>query len=375
MASESIISASQLNAAVSSVRADLAHARRDLHQEIGTLRKWTEKEIQRLEREMMEVGKIIVHAINQQTAAVNELTTAVNQQTVAVVSGVAETTAKVEGTRQQIEQDFGLTRNKLDTQTESVLQIEVGKKVGDAGALKSKLDAFFNDIKERFDKSIAGVAINRELYNLNFQKITDEYESKVRTIGSHIFQVKLEDIAPAVRAAHVPYEEAHSLPIEMDLARLSARAENLDQTLEMLRQTRLDEVLNSLGVFDATLQRFAAGIEMPGIEVSLCIEGIATVSPVSTRVLAGVRASNVGPNDEIVLTTAERGFEVYSSSTGCDRASAALVKYKARDLSGEEIIALSKAAATLHDRNFISKDAKLLFEEFLGTGNLKYVEA
>ena len=44
-----------------------------------------------------------------------------------------------------------------------------------------------------------------------------------------------------------------------------------------------------------------------------------------------------------------------------------------RDLSGPEIISLSKAAKALHERKLISTDASALFEDFLGSGNLKYL--
>jgi hypothetical protein len=203
-------------------------------------------------------------------------------------------------TKVQLEQDFSLTREKIEIQTESALQIEVGKKVAEAGSLRAKLDAFLKDIKDRFDRSIAGVVINRELYSLNFKKITDEYENKIRTIGEHIFQVKTEDIAPAVKAAQVLYEDAHSLPIEMDLKRLSARAECLDQTLEMLKTSRLDEVVSSLDTLDNMLKQYSA----PGVaaDASFCVEGVAVTSANSANLLVGLVASAVTAGEGIVLT-------------------------------------------------------------------------
>ncbi len=352
---------SAINSLRSELRSEIRQVRSELHGEINDLRRWTEREIQRLEEEMRQVGEMIVGAINRQTAA--------------VVTGVAATTAMIELTKRQIESDFNLTRDKIEIQTESTLQIEVGKKIGDASALKSKLDAFFNDVKARFDKSIAGVALNRELYNLNFQKITDEYQSKIGTIGKHIFQVKLEDIAPAVNAAHVPYEEAHSLPIEMDLKRLSARSANLDETLGLLKSSRLDEVVNSLSTLDETLSRFSVSGELPGDKVLLCVEGIVTSSAIASQALVGLLASQVSSDAGVTLSYADESLKLMSKARSQQFLQKALSARTFRDVTGEEIIALSKAASELQGKNLISANAMALFEDFLGSGNLKYLEA
>ncbi len=348
--SENGVSAAYVDSVVSSLRSEM-------HSEIASLRRSTEREIQRLEKEMREVGEMIVGAIDQQTAA--------------LVGGVAATTAMIERTRQQIESDFDKTRDKIEIQTESALQIEVGKKVADASALKAKLDAFLGDIKSRFDKSIAGVAINRELYNLNFRKITEEYESKIRKIGEHIFQVKLEDVAPAVRAAEITYEDAHSLPIEMDIKRLSARAENLDDTLELLKASRLDEVTDWLGTLNATLDRYSAGDQLPGKDVALCVEGIAVFSASAMRLLSGMRVAEVGPGVGIDLSSIDDSLQVFTSEKAREKCSIVLATASFQDVDGAQVMALSKAASALRERNLISGDAKAMFEDFLGSGNLK----
>lgn len=338
-----------------------------LEKDLINLRQWTQREIERVEREMLEASKLIVQAIHHQTDAVNH-------QTIAVVGGVAETTALVQVTKNQIEQDFELTRGKIEIQTESALQVEVGKKIADASALRSKVDAFIADVKERFDKAILGVALNRELYDLNFRKITDEYENKVRTIGAHIFQVKQEDIAPAMKAARVPYEQAHSLPIEMDLLRLSARAQSLDETLAILKSSRLDQVVQSGQALDATLDSYNTRTDMPGADIRLCVQGVATVSPSGVKVLSGHIASRAGPGCELALTQADESLREYVSTTGQAVAAAAISRNASRDPTGQEVMALSTAVAALHSRGLISHDAKALFEDFLGSGNLKCVE-
>lgn len=356
------VSAGYVDGAINSLRRELLGEISQVSRDVANLQRWTEREIERLEKEMREVGEMIVNAISGQT--------------VAVLGGVAATTAMIERTNQQIKQDFDLTRSKLDIQTESALQMEVGKKVADASAFKSKLDSFYGDIKVRFEKSIAGVAINRELYNLNFRKITDEYENKIRTIGEHIFKIKLEDIAPAMKAALVPYEAVHSLPVEMDLRRLSARSQNLDETLGMLKESRLDEVVSSLATLDRTLEAFSVGDDVPGSGVALCVEGLATSSSLSMQVVAGRQARPVAPGgDGVDLSPPADGLERYGSDHARALVASVLEKRRFRGLSSAEVMALSKASSSLFDRHLISADAKLLFEDFLGSDSLKFVEA
>ena len=359
------ISASELRSAINGLRSEMHgemnSLRREMEGEIRDLRRWTESEIRRLEDEMKEVGEMIVSAINKQT--------------IAVVGGVAATTVMLERTKKQLEDDFQLTRGRIEVQTESNLQIEVGKKVADATGLKGKLEAFFSDIRSRFDRSLMGVAINRELYNHNFQKITDDYDSKLRTIGEHIFRIKLEDIAPAVKAARVPYEDAHSLPIEMDLKRLSARSANLDETLQLLKTSRLDEVIHSLDSLDDTLKRYTAPASAKARpNRDLCVQGLAISSANTLTVLCGHAALRGSDQQAVSLQVSDDSLTPFHGEAAKRRIRSNLQNKRHRALSSDEVVRLSKAAAALLEKNLISKDAKALFEDFLGSNKLKTLE-
>jgi hypothetical protein len=343
----------RLDGQITSLRSEMNAQNKKLNQKI-------ESEIEKLEKQMKEIGEMVVRAINLQTTA--------------LVGGVAATTAMIESTKHQIETDFDKTREKIDVQTESVLQIEVGKKIADASALKAKLEAFLGDIKSRFDKSIAGVAINRELYNLNFHKITDEYESKIRKIGEHIFQVRFEDVAPAMKAAEILYEDAHSLPMEMDLSRLSARAKNLDEMLEILKANRLDDVMAWLETLGSKLDLYSSGDQLPGKNVELGVEAIAVLSPGSTSIIAGMQAQSVSPGSGIDLSPVNDSLQVFSTDRARELLSAVLEHARFRGLDGKEIVALSNASSALRERNMISAEAKGMFDDFLGSGNLKVLE-
>jgi hypothetical protein len=331
-----------------------------LDRELNQLRHHVDSEIERLEREMREIGEMIVHAIDRQTQA--------------VVGGVAATTLMIERTKSQIETDFHETRTKLELQTESTLQIEVGKKVSEASSLRSKLEAFAQDIRVRFDKSIENASINRELYNLNFRKIHEEYENKIHTIGEHIFQIKLEDIAPAEKAAIVPYEQAHSLPLEMDLQRLAARSQNLDETLDLLKSSRLDDVVSSLDSLQKLLSAHSIGEDVPGDNVSLCVEGLVTASNIQTRVVAGCIAQPVDQNSHIDLALVDKSLSVYNSEAVGERIGQTLHMHQASSVEGNEIVSLSKASDSLLGRGLISAEAHALFQDFLGSDKLKKVE-
>jgi hypothetical protein len=359
------ISYAELNSAISSLRSEMRgeinSVRNEMRGEIRDLRRWVESEIQRLEDEMREVGEMIVSAINKQT--------------VAVVGGVAATTAMLERTKQQMEEDFQATRGRIEVQTESTLQIEVGKKVADATGLKGKLEAFFQDIRTRYDRSLVGVGLNYELYNQNFQKITDDYQSKLRTIGEHIFRIKLEDIAPAVKAARVPYEDAHSLPIEMDLKRLSARSANLDETLKLLKTSRLDEVIHSLDALDHTLKAYTdAGLAQRRSNDTLCVQGLAISSGKDLTVLSGHAALRVQGDQPVSLQVADDSLAAFNGSAAKQRIAQQVPQHTHRALQADEVVRLGKAAASLADKHLISADALALFEDFLGSGKLSVLE-
>jgi hypothetical protein len=354
------ISSAQLQSAISNLESRLRGEIRDVDRKVEKLRSWVESEIDRLEREMREIGDKIVGAINQQTAA--------------IVGGVAANTVMLETLKGKVEDEFGRTIDKLDSQIESALQVEVVKKMADASSIRSKLSAFVSDIRTRFDKSIFNAAANRELYNLNFRKITDEYENKIYTIGQHIFEVRDQDIAPLLQSAKVPYELTHGLSIEMDIARLSARSQNLDETVGLLQQSRVDEVLSSLDDLENELAEFSLPCEPPAADIELCVEAIVTHSPTASSLHAGMKAQQVSEGRGIHLIH-EADLGVYSSAEGRQRVVAELEKADLRTANEDERAAIAAAAADLAERKLISAEARDQLVDFLGAGKLKVLGA
>lgn len=370
----------------SAVRGAINSLRSELKGEINAVRTELHKEIQRLEREMREVGEMIAREIQKQTSQlsgqienqtnkIEHQTDKIEHQTVAVVGGVAANTVMLERTKLQIEDDFTKTRTKLDLQTEASLQIEVGKKIADSVSTHGKLMAFAKDIKNRFERSIEGFYFNRQLYNVNFKKIFDEYTFKLRTIGEHIFFVRDNDISPAIKAAEAPLEEIHGLPMEVDLYRLKVRAENLDEVLQILKDSRFDRVLNSLDSLEGTLEG-QFGIESssestPNTTLSTVV--LATSSPIATDILVGRSAKLVSDGQSVNLDSANPELAVFESKKAQDYLFDAVANKQKRDPTPEEMGALLKAAASLAQKKLISEEGVALFEDFISSGNLKIV--
>jgi hypothetical protein len=360
-----------VNSAVNSLRSQLMGEINGVRNEINSVRNELYKEIQRLENEMREVGQMIATAIQNQTA---QLSGQIENQTIAVVGGVAATTVMLERTKLQIEEDFTKTRTKLDLQTESTLQIEVAKKMADSSATHGKLMAFAKDIKNQFERSIESFYLNRQLYNVNFKKIFDEYTNKLRTIGEHIFFIRDNDISPAIKAAEAPHQEIHGLPIEVDLFRLKVRAENLDEVLQILKDSRFDKVLNSLDSLEGVLEaQFGLGVGNPSSTETLRTVVLATTSPIATDLLVGREALPVSGGQSVNLNDANVELSVFESKKAQDYLFAAVANKEKRDPTPEEMGALLKAASNLARKKFISEEGVALFEDFIGSGNLKIV--
>jgi|SRR5579871_235576 len=345
------VSYGELSSAINNLRSELrAEFRAGLHE----LRAELHDEIRRLEEEMRQIGEMIVAAIQTQT--------------IEIAAGVAATTAMVESTRQQIETDFNKTR-------ESTLQIEVGKKVSEARNARDKMSAFIADIKARFDRALITSQQNRELYNVAFRNLTDEYTAKIHSIGAHIFQVRMDDIAPAMKAAAVPLEEAHSLPIEMDIERLRRRSDQLDTVLELLKSSRLDEVTSSLDTLEAQLDASAVQTPAERLDEDYCVEAIATHSVLATRVCGGVAARPVNGGLDVDLSAPDDGLAPFASDRAAAEVARRLEGEAKRSPGEDEVQRLVAAAQKLRERDLISEDAVGLVTDFLRSGSLRLVGA
>jgi hypothetical protein len=352
------VSAAYVNSVVSSLQ-------REMERELSRL----ERQIDRLEREMSELARAVVEAINDQT---HTLSRQMGEQTVAMLGGVAATTAMIKSTKDKLEAEFRETQRKLDLQTETELQMEVGKKVADAAASRAKLEAFREDINSRFNKSLELIYQNRVLYNTHFQKIFDEYHNKLKTIGEHIFKLRDADLAPAIQAALVSPQGIHGLPIEVDLYRLKVRAENLDESLSLLKASRLDEVLSSTQRLETLVkERFAVPPGEQTDDAAVC--GIGVQSAIGIGLVAGGEALQV-VDEPASLAGPKSDLGTYSSEAAVANVQKAFALCQRRPATNDEVVALAQAASRLLKKKLISAEAYVMFEDFLGQGSLHVME-
>jgi hypothetical protein len=160
----------------------------------------------------------------------------------------------------------------------------------------------------------------------------------------------------------------------MDLTRLAARSRNLDQTVELLRKSRVDEALSSLDDVERDLAGFDAGCPVPAANIELCVEAVAIYSASGSTFYAGMDAQPIADGEAIKLGhVADLG--VYASREGHARVADMLAAAGRRTASAEEVKAIARAAADLAARKLISADAKEQITGFLNAGKLKMVEA
>lgn len=349
----------------------LSALRSELMGEIGGLRKNVESEISRLEDVMNDLVEAVVSAIREQTREVSE---GLTKQTVAMVAGVAATTLELESTKIQIATDFEKTRVKLDLQTKAGLQIEIGKKLADLKGLRDKLRAFDKDIRARYEKAIEGKRHNQELYNLNFGRIFDEYDHKVRTIGEHIFELRELDFGHVEEATNTSAEDIHNLPMDVDLQRLKVRSETLDQSLAILRATRLDKILHSVSSLDRLVREKHGIPPAQSSDSTAAVVGLAVLSPIGCELHVASQLVTGTSTEPPRLKPSGKDFDLYASAKAKERVKAMVERRAGLVASAAQVKRLFDATQRLRGRGVITAESESLLEDFLGRGQLRMVE-
>ena len=322
-----------------------------------------EKVASKLRQEFNSKINEIMRDIDQMS---RELQRSIETQTAAIIASVGTTTAAVMSTKDEVEQAKG----QITLQLRSELQLELGRKLNVARSASSKFKQFFEDIKSRFDKSLQGVFINRNEYDVRFIQIFEEYEKKIRTIGEHIFQIR-DEIKLVEEASSESLETIHSLPLEVDLYRLKLRSEELDQTIQLLEASRLHEIKSSLG----KLQLAADSLSFNNLNTSDEKIGIEAL----------LVQSNNNKSDLLVGADAQRspGASVQLQSELLDNADNfldenlqailehGLEQRQTRDLNSQEYQELQEAINTLSEDGIISPDDAAFAEAVINSKNIK----
>ena len=304
------------------------------------VRRIVNSEISRIENKF---NRRINDLMSDITRIGNKLEGAIERQTAAIIAGVGATTSAVVSTKE----DLG---EKLLLQVRSSLQLELGRKLNDARSSGSSMAAFFGDIKERFDKSIESIYLNRLEYDERFKQIYEEYQNKIRTIGEHIFQIR-DEIKLVENNSSESLEQLYSLPIEVDLHRLELRSSELNDTVDMLAGSRLQEIKNSLTDFEKEIDALSFGESLPNefaLETSYVESEIAKKSFI---------AANLKYDDSnLIIENNDTDNQNIFKSKASEIINSEFNSKSKRNLEDEEYNNLIAAANTLLEDELISKD-------------------
>lgn len=309
-----------------------------------------------LRRELRDhVNTRIKELMSEITSMARQLERAIETQTATIVAGVGLTTAAVVSTKSEISDTRTQLSEKLTLQLRSELQLELGRKLNVARSASAKFKQFFQDIRSRFEKSVEGVFINRMEYDERFNQIFDEYENKIRTIGEHIFQIR-DEIRLVESSSSQSLETIYSLPMEVDLYRLEMRSEELDQTVNMLEASRLQEIKSSLdelkgAIANLSYQKGIAAEQCAGLEALYV-----TSSTGDQDLLLAAKASRSPGGSISVDNSILESPDSDISDNVAQSVIEALSTRQQRPLQEEELEELREAIRTLSEDGIISPD-------------------
>jgi hypothetical protein len=322
----------------------------------GVSQSYVDQRINSLRNELKQhVNSRIAELMSEISSMARQLERAIEIQTAAIIAGVGATTAAVVSTKSEISDTRTQLSDKLTLQLRSELQLELGRKLNVARSASAKFKQFFQDIRSRFEKSVEGVFINRMEYDERFNQIFDEYENKIRTIGEHIFQIR-DEIRLVESSSSQSLETIYSLPMEVDLYRLEMRSEELDQTVNMLEASRLQEIKSSLdelkgAIATLSYQKGIAAEQRAGLEALY----VTSSSGDQDILLAAKAARSPGGSitvDNSILDSPDSDI----SGEVAQSVIKALSTRQQRPLQEEEYEELREAIRTLSEDGIISPD-------------------
>ncbi len=274
------------------------------------------------------------------------------------------TAKNVSSLDQHTQENLETLQELQQRQTSAMTQLDSIRTYTEAVALTKKSDAFCKEIDQRFSKAVEGVVLNRILYDKHFRSIDEDYDSKIRTIGSHIYQIWEEDLHPIEEASHIPTAQRQELAVEVDLHRLAARSSLLDSDLEMVRREHLDPLI----ALDATFER--------ALDLEYAIDG----NPDEGReILVPAAVAFLGDRVEIAVDTriapsSDGGFSFIQERqlpehfAYCHSVEGNLriqQQCKIRPMTPEEVLELKGALASIASRGLIDPQLLPAFGEYL----------
>lgn len=214
-------------------------------------------EVARIRQEMSEIANSINRMAQTLSSQLSELKTTATKQV--ATTGKLLTTNQMGFTANTaavalVQSSTEGVKTNVANNTSALVEMEYLRLYNEARAPIRFISGFGEEIDERFLKAVETVALNRDLYDDHFERIYDESDNKVRTIGSHIFQVLEEDFMPTVEARlTVPRSEFIRLPLAIDEKHIEVRNELLDGVMDSLGGHVLEPLLQKHHAFEQQL--------------------------------------------------------------------------------------------------------------------------
>jgi hypothetical protein len=321
-------------------------------------------EINRINSEMGEIARAIDgmgRQLGQELRAVQEAVQTSNKELALIAGTTAATVKSVQRTRESLELNF-------QRQTSAIVQLDSVKNFAEALAMGKKVAAFASEVDERFGKAVEGVALNRMLYDQHFSAIRKDYESKLRTIGSHIYQAWEQDIQPVERAAQIPMTSQQELAREVDLHRLASRSALLDSDLDFIWRERLEPLVSLDSVFERSLDKDYAidGSPREGLQAAVP----ATVAFSDDGVLVFIDCE-VGADGIVQRGTLPEHAAFCATAEGQRRIKASA---KVRAMTDGEVAQLTAAIDRLAERGLVDPELVPGYQKYLEATRLGIVE-
>lgn len=330
-------------------------------------------EVNRIKREMSEIANAIERMSARLSENISRVEGAVklsNTELAAIAGTTAATAATVVRFKSDVSTGMEEARRLQERQTSAMVQLDSVRTVTEARALSSKADAFVQEVDERFAKAVEGVFLNRVLYDKHFGAIKDEYQSKIRTIGSHIYDIWEKDLRPTEHAAQVPADAYQGLAVEVDLERLAARSNLLESDLDMIRDRHLQPLVALDAKAEQAIDRTYAvdGAPKEGIEVAVPAV-VAFSDDSSLAIVDAVAGSDGGLSSRGRLPEHAR---FCGSSEG-----RALIRRscKVRPMHPEEVEQLTRALGRLAERGMIDADLLPGYRKYLDSTKMGIVDS
>jgi len=142
----------------------------------------------------------------------------------------------------------------IDRMAQALVQTEVIRLLHEAKEPTERVQAFAEEIEQRFAKTVENVFLVRSQYDQLLGTAMTEYERKLKVIGEHIYQMYEDDFRQwAETPLCEPTGRIVELPLSLDEQRLDSRRAALESRFEKLGDNLIEPLLEAHRTLEHTL--------------------------------------------------------------------------------------------------------------------------